>query len=62
MLSVQSSLLLFVANPIEDIQMVTEPLQWQHVSKGENAVDLISSTRRAIRDHTLVAWTKVATV
>lgn len=40
MLNVQSSLLLFVANPIEDIQMVTEPLQWQHVSKGENAVDL----------------------
>ena len=40
MLSVQSSLLLFVANPIEDIQMVTEPLQWQDVSKGENAVDL----------------------
>ena len=30
----------FVANRIGEIQMVTEPSQWQHVPTGENPADL----------------------
>ena len=30
----------FVANRIGEIQMVTEPSQWQHVPIGENPADL----------------------
>ena len=34
------SFLPFVANPIGEIQMATDPSQWQHVVTGENAADL----------------------
>ena len=30
----------FVANPIGETQMFTEPSQWQHVSTVENPADL----------------------
>ena len=38
----------FIANRIGEIQMVTEPSQWQHVATGENPADLC--TRRATPD------------
>ena len=41
----------FVANHIGEIQMVTEPSQWQHVPKGENPADLC--TRGATPDELL---------
>ena len=41
----------FVANRIGEIQMVTEPLQWQHVPTGENPADLC--TREATPDELL---------
>ena len=41
----------FIANRIGEIQMVTEPSQWQHVSTGENPADLC--TRGATPDELL---------
>ena len=41
----------FIANRIGEIQMVTEPSQWQHVPTGENAADLC--TREATPDELL---------
>ena len=41
----------FVANRIREIQIVTEPSQWQHVPTGENPADL--STRGATPDELL---------
>ena len=41
----------FVANRIGEIQMVTEPSQWQHVPTGENPADLC--TRGATPDELL---------
>ena len=32
----------FVANRIGEIQVISEPSQWQHVATGENPADLCS--------------------
>jgi hypothetical protein len=48
----------FVANRIGELQMYTDPAQWQHVPTDENPADLCHP-KRVERKHTLVEWSRM---